>query len=140
MTCVHGSTASDRMPLNSVVHFWHTCVQVLHEQKGWDRGRWVGSPQGDMHMVAARLGCQYAVVGTGWANSCPGCMERFRKHDSHVVGGSFLAAKAAWALSRCLPTESADYCMLVSEWAWFKVMSLLVKAGSGLWFTFGVRA
>ena len=25
-----------------------------------------------MHMVAARLGCQSAMVGTGWANSCPG--------------------------------------------------------------------
>ena len=26
---------------------------------GWDH------PQGDMHMVAARLGCQSAMVGTG---------------------------------------------------------------------------
>ena len=26
--------------------------------------------QGDMHMVAARHGCQSAMVGTGWANSC----------------------------------------------------------------------
>ena len=22
------------------------CVLVLHQQKGWDRGRWVGSPAG----------------------------------------------------------------------------------------------
>ena len=51
-----------------------------------------------MHMVAARpcrLGCQSAVVGTGSANSCPGCMERLRKRYSHLVGGSFLAGKAA---------------------------------------------
>ena len=29
---------------------------------------------------------------------------------------SFLAGKAAWALSGCLTTESADYCMLVNDW------------------------
>ena len=67
-----------------------------------------------MHMVAARLGCQSAMVGTEWANSCPGWMDRLRKCYSHLVGGSFLAGKAAWALSRCLTTESADYCMLVN--------------------------
>ena len=38
-------------------------------------GGW-GHPQGDMHMVAARLSCQNAMVGTMWANSCPGCMDR----------------------------------------------------------------
>ena len=29
---------------------------------------------------------------------------------------SFLAEKAAWALSGCMTTESADYCMLVNDW------------------------
>ena len=38
-----------------------------------------------MHMVAARLGCQSAMVGTRWANSCPGCMDRLRKRYSHLV-------------------------------------------------------
>ena len=38
-------------------------------------GGW-GHPQGDMHMVAARLSCQSAIVGTVWANFCPGCMDR----------------------------------------------------------------
>ena len=38
-----------------------------------------------MHMVAARLGCQSAMVGTGWVNSCPGCMDRLRKHYSQLV-------------------------------------------------------
>ena len=74
-----------------------------------------------MHMVVARLGCKSAMVGTRWANSCPGCMDRLRKHHSHLVGGSFLAGKAAWALSMCLMTESADYCMLVNEWAWLRL-------------------
>ena len=39
------------------------------------------------------------VVGTGWDNSCPGCINRLRKTYSHLVGGSFLAGKAAWVLS-----------------------------------------
>ena len=68
-----------------------------------------------MHMVAARLGCQCAMVGTGWTNSCPGCMDRLRKRYTYLVVGSFLAAKAARALSRCLTTKSAEYCMLVNE-------------------------
>ena len=75
-------------------------------------------PQGDMHMVAARLGCQSAMVGTRWANSCPGCMDRLRKRYSRLVGGSFLAGKVAWTLNGCMTTESADCCMLVNEWAW----------------------
>ena len=70
-----------------------------------------------MHMVAARLGCQSAMVRTWWANSCPGCMDRLRKRYSHLVGGSFLAGKVAWTLSGCMTTKSADYCMLVNEWA-----------------------
>ena len=28
-----------------------------------------------MHVVAARLGCRGAMVGTGWANSRPDCLE-----------------------------------------------------------------
>ena len=77
------------------------------------------------------------MVGTGWANSCPGSMDRLRKCYSHLVGGSSLAGKVVWALSGCLTTESHDYCMLVNEWAW---SSLLAKARSGLGFSFGVRA
>ena len=68
-----------------------------------------------MRMVAARLGCQSTMVGTGWANSCPGCMDRLRKCYCHLVGDLFPAGKAAWALSRYLTTESADYCLLVNE-------------------------
>ena len=116
-------------PFNPTVHFWlhHTahCTEKIVSARytrrfcvSWDRGRWVGHPQGDMHMVAARLSCQSAMVGTGWANSCPGCMSRLRKRYSHLVGSSFLAGKVAWTLSGCMTTESTDYCMLVNEWAW----------------------
>ena len=31
--------------------------------------------KGDMHMVAARHGCQSAMVRTGWANFCLGFMD-----------------------------------------------------------------
>ena len=91
-------------PLNPVVHFWlhHTanCTQFCVSRKGGTGGgRW-----GVMHMVAARLGCQSAIFGTGWANSRPGCMDRPRRRYSHLVWGLFLAGKDAWALSGCLTT------------------------------------
>ena len=70
-----------------------------------------------VHMVAARLGCKRGMVGTGWANSQHGSTNRLRKLYCHFVGGSSLAGKAAWALSRWLPTDNADYCMLVNKWA-----------------------
>ena len=36
---------------------------------------------------------------------------------SPYIGGSFSAGKAAWAMSGCLTTVRADYCMLINEWA-----------------------
>ena len=66
-----------------------------------------------MHMAAARLGCKRAMVGIEWSNSSPSCMNRCRKCYSHLFGDSFLAGKSAWPLSRYLPTEIADYCMLM---------------------------
>ena len=53
-------------------------------------------------MVAAKFGCQSAMVGSEWANSCPGCMDRLRKCYSHLVGGPFLARKVAWTRSGCM--------------------------------------
>ena len=80
-----------------------------------------------MYMVAARLGCQSTMVGTRWANSCPGCMDRLRKRYSHLVGGLFLAGMAAWTLSGCMTAESADYCMLVNEWTWSRSRVCLLR-------------
>ena len=73
-----------------------------------------------VHMVAARLGCKRRMVGTGWANSRPGFTNRLRKLYCHLVGGSSLAGKAAWELSRWLPTNNADYCILINELAWLR--------------------
>ena len=63
-----------------------------------------------MHVAAARLGCKKAMIGTGWANSRPGCMNRLRKCYSHLV---LLAGKAACVLIGCLPTKNGDHCMLM---------------------------
>ena len=56
---------------------------------------------GAVHMVDARLYCERAMFRTWWATSHPHCMDRLRKHYSHLVGGSFLARKAAWSLGGC---------------------------------------
>ena len=42
----------------------------------------MGSPAGAVHMAADRLGCKEALVGTGWANSRPSCMNGLRKRHS----------------------------------------------------------
>ena len=51
------------------------------------------------------------------------------------IRGSFRAGKASWALTGCLPSEDADYCMLY-EWVWGKsqvcLLSLKVHLGSVL--------
>ena len=62
-----------------------------------------------MHMVAARRGFQKAMVGTGRATPHPDYMDRLRKHYSHLAEDWFPARKAAWALSGCMATNSADY-------------------------------
>ena len=82
---------------------------------GTGGGEW-GHLQGAVHMVAARLYRERAMVGTGWTTSRPDWMERLRKHYSYLVGGRFLARKGARALSECMTTNSADYCMFVIEW------------------------
>ena len=37
--------------------------------------------------VAARLGCERIMVGTGWATSHPDYMDSLTKHYSHLVEG-----------------------------------------------------
>ena len=75
-------------------------------------------------MVAARLGFEKAMVGTGRATPPHDCMDRLRKHYSHLAEGWFLAA---WALSGCMATDSADYYMLVNEWVWSKSRDCLLR-------------
>ena len=58
---------------------------------GTGGGGW-GHPQGAVHMAAARFGCKRTVVGTGWANSWPGCTRRVLC-TWQLLG---LAAKGPW--------------------------------------------
>ena len=82
-----------------------------------------------MHMVAARLGFQKGMAGTGRATPHPDCMDRLRKHYSHLAEGWFLVRKAAWALSGCMASDSADYYMLVNEWVWYMGADLESELG-----------
>ena len=79
-----------------------------------------------VYMVAARLGFQKAMFGTRRATPCPDCMDRLRKHYSHLAEGWFLARKAAWALGGCMATDSADYYMFVNEWVCSKSQDCLL--------------
>ena len=112
--------------LNPIVHFWlyhsaHCAEKIVSALAHWfcisRKGGW-GHPQGAVHMVAARLGFEKAMVGTGLATLPPDCMDRLRKHYSHCAEGWSLARKAAWSLSGCMATDSADYYVLVNEWVW----------------------
>ena len=40
-----------------------------------------------IYTVATRLGGERVMVGTGWATSHPDCIDRLRKHYSHLVAG-----------------------------------------------------
>ena len=96
--------------------------------------------QVDMHMVVTRLGCKSGMVvtwraknlalaaWTGLENACRG----FISGREGCLGSEH----------RCLMTKGADYCMLVNEWARLRsrVCLLRLEAGSGLGFSFGVRA
>ena len=66
-------------------------VNINKTQHGTGRqGKKCSTTKGDMHMVAARLGCERAMVGTRWATSRPDRMDKLRKHYSHLVEGWFL--------------------------------------------------
>ena len=80
-------------PLNPIVHLWllhtvhcaenivsaHRCAGTLCvSRKGGTGGGGWDHTQGAVHMAAAWLSCKTTMVGTKWANSCPGCMNRPR--------------------------------------------------------------
>ena len=90
----------------------------ISRKSGTGRGGW-DHPQGAVHKAAAMLGFKGAMVGTGWAKFCPGCMSRLRKHYSHLVGVHF------WQ-GRLFGFSTADYCMLVNEWPQLKSRGCLL--------------
>ena len=62
------------------------CGFWISRKGGTEGGGW-GHPQGDVHVVDSRLGCEKVMVGTGWATSHPECMDKLTKHYSVLVGG-----------------------------------------------------
>ena len=105
----------------------HADTQVLRQQKGWDRGGGWCHLQGAVHMAVASLGCERAMVGSEWANSCPGCTNGPRKHYSYLLECSFLAGKVAWALSGYLPTENDDCGMFINDWVCLRSQICLLR-------------
>ena len=77
--------------------------------------RWVGHPQGDMHMVAASLGSKGPRLGPGGLLLSLHAWTGLEYTAFILSGFIFSRGKPAWALSRCLTTKSADYCMLINE-------------------------
>ena len=57
-----------------------------------------------MHMVAARLGFEKAMVGTRWATPRPDCMDRLRKHYSHLAEGRVGQGEVGGVTGRVLCT------------------------------------
>ena len=66
------------------------------------------------------------MVGIRRATPRSDCMDRLRKHYSHLAEGWFLARMAAWSLSGCMVSDSVDYYMLVNEWVWSKPRDCLL--------------
>ena len=79
----------------------------------------MGSPA---ECCAAWLGCERAVVGTGWATSRTDCMNRLSKHYYHLVEGWFMARTAT-----CLDSETTKIVLTIV----CSLMNGLIKAGSG---------
>ena len=74
-----------------------------------------------MHMAAARLGCQKTMVGNKWSR----CMSKLRKCYSHR--GFISGREGCLGSKRVLLIESADYCMLINEWAWLMSRVCLLR-------------
>ena len=79
----------------------------------------------------ARLGCQSAMFGTGWANSYLAAWTSLENENATLTlkGVHFCQGRHAWAPERVFNNENPDYYILVYEWAW-----LVHEAGSGLGF------
>ena len=68
-------------------------------RKGGTGGGGWGHLQGGVHMAAARFGCKRGIAGTGWGNSCPGCVNRLRKHLHGVISSREGCLGSEWAFA-----------------------------------------
>ena len=123
--------------LNPIVHFWlhHTahCAERIVSARlrtGSALAERVG--QGEMGGVTCRVLCTWWLLGLAFKR--PWLVPGGPPHTLTAWTGLenttltwFLARKAAWSLSRCMATDSADYCMLVNEWVWSKSRDCLLR-------------
>jgi len=71
--------------LSNVIGRW-----VLHEKKGWDRGRWVGASKGvNSILLCPGISSRKALVGPVLAVSLLLCMSGLRRQSFHLVGHPF---------------------------------------------------
>jgi len=77
-------------------------------------------------MVAARLGFEKAMVPGGPPHALT-AWTGLENTTLTLAEGWFLARKAAWSLSGCMATDSADYYMLVDKWVCSKSRDCLLR-------------
>ena len=119
------------------MHFWlhHTahCAETIvsaHWYTGSVSAERVG--QGEVGGVTHRVTYTWWLLGlavkTPWLGPCGPILSLAAWTGLENATLTFLAGKAAWTLSGCLTTESADcICMFVNEWAWLKSRVCLLK-------------
>ena len=81
-----------------------------------------------VHMANAELGCKMAMGGT---NSCPGCMNKLRKHYPDLVGGSFLANHECWLFKRVSMIKGHKSVCFAWKCTWVSLVPRLPR--SGMW-------
>ena len=81
-----------------------------------------------MHMVAARLGFEKAMVPGG----PPHTLTAWKGLENTTL--TLQRARTAWSLSGCMATDSADYYVLVNtnEWVWSKSRDCLLRPEVGM--------
>ena len=129
-------------PLNPIVHFGlhHTahCAEKIvsaHLHAGSVSAERVG--QVEVGGVIGRVLCTWWLLGLAlkrpWLvpRGPPHALNAWTGLENTTLAlqraGWFLARKAAWALSGCMATDSADYYVLVNEWVWSKSRDYLLR-------------
>ena len=118
--------AVNNYPCKPLVHFWlhHTALVRgfwISRKGGTGGGGW-GCLQRYMHMVAARLGCERAMVGIRRATPRPDCMDRLRTCYSLLVEVS--GREVSLGSEQVFDNWE---CWLLHEWAWSRSWVCLLK-------------
>ena len=90
-------------------------------------------------VVAGRLECKGPWLGSGGPPLALTAWTGLENtlYYSQLAGGWFLARKAGWALSGCMTTDNADYCMLIIKWALSQSQVCLLRLEFDKGYSFG---